>query len=396
MNRRWRVFTAIALTAAFYAGSTTYSSRASADKAVAPLQALPTAILPAELGLDRRLWAGDAGDKSQLLTAIARSLTYLDTPEAAEDYAELDGLDGFTRDRVRRSLQRFRQLVLAAESPEALDTAVRQEFQFYRAAGTDGCGTVDYTGYYSPTFAASRDRTSEFRYPLYRRPTDLDSWSQPHPTRAELEGPDGLQSDRGPLRDLELVWLRDRLDAFLVQVQGSARLQLTDGEVMTVGYAGRTDYEYVSIGKQLVADGKFVRDELTLGKVRQYFRDRPEDLDIYLPRNRRFVFLEATAGAPPIGSLNVPVTDGRSVATDKSLMPPGALALIYAPWPSGHSAFEAEQSEWESRYVLDQDTGGAIRGAGRVDVFVGIGDEAEREAGAIDLSGEFYYLLLRE
>ncbi|MEM9156191.1 MAG: MltA domain-containing protein [Cyanobacteria bacterium P01_F01_bin.33] len=388
MNCRWGWVAALAV-------SLTLCSSTLAS----PLQVVETDTLPSDLGLDRRLWGDDIrpGDKYHLLTAIARSLTYLETPEAVEDYAELSESVSFTRDRVRRSLQRFRELVLAANSPQALDIAVRREFQFFRAAGTEDSGKVDYTGYYSPTFAASHQRTSEYQYPLYRRPAELDDWSEPHPTRVELEGKDGLQSDRGPLRGLELVWLRDRLDAFLVQVQGSARLQLTNGNTMTVGYAGRTDYEYTSIGKQLVADGKFSRDELTLGKVRQYFRDRPDELDNYLPRNLRFVFFEATAGAPPIGSLNVPVTDGRSVATDKLLMPPGALALIYAPLPAGSTVkSDLASAPWESRYVLDQDTGGAIRGAGRVDLFVGIGPDAEREAGEIDLSGEFYYLLLKE
>ncbi|MEO0854359.1 MAG: MltA domain-containing protein, partial [Cyanobacteria bacterium J06648_11] len=371
-----------------------------------------TETLSHDLGVDRRLWSNGsaAGDKHQLLSAIARSMTYLNTPEAIKDYAEVDLPEGVTRDRVRRSLQRFRQLVLAAESPEMLDVAVREEFQFYRAAGTDGRGTVEFTGYYSPTFKASRQRTADYRYPLYRRPADLDAWAQPHPTRIELEGKDGLQSDRGLLQGLELVWLRDRLDAFLVQVQGSARLQLTDGGLMTVGYAGRTEYDYTSIGKQLVADGKFSRESLSLAKIRAYFRDRPQDLDDYLPRNRRFVFFEPTEGAPPIGSLNVPVTDGRSVATDKALMPPGALALIHAPLAEGSpkiakpgatdapfsetSGLKRDTTEWDSRYVLDQDTGGAIRGAGRVDLFVGVGADAEREAGEIDLSGHFYYLLL--
>ncbi|MEM9512797.1 MAG: MltA domain-containing protein, partial [Cyanobacteria bacterium P01_E01_bin.48] len=256
MNCRWGWVAALAV-------SLTLCSSTLAS----PLQVVETDTLPSDLGLDRRLWGDDIrpGDKYHLLTAIARSLTYLETPEAVEDYAELSESVSFTRDRVRRSLQRFRELVLAANSPQSLDTAVRREFQFFRAAGTEDSGKVDYTGYYSPTFAASRQRTSEYQYPLYRRPAELDDWSEPHPTRVELEGKDGLQSDRGPLRGLELVWLRDRLDAFLVQVQGSARLQLTNGNTMTVGYAGRTDYEYTSIGKQLVADGKFSRDELTLG-----------------------------------------------------------------------------------------------------------------------------------
>ncbi|MEO1133046.1 MAG: MltA domain-containing protein, partial [Cyanobacteria bacterium J06639_1] len=387
------------------AGSIALALLVGSNRAIAiPLQPVETSTLPAELGRDRRLWFhnGGVGDKDRLSIAIARSLTYLETPAAVEDYAELTLPPGVTRDRVRRSLQRFRQLVLAADSPEALNAAVRSEFRFYRAAGTDGRGTVEFTGYYSPTFAASRERTSEYRYPLYRRPADLETWPLPHPTRADLEGADGLRSDRGPLQGLELVWLRDRLDAFLVQVQGSARLQLTDGKLMTVGYAGRTEYDYTSIGKQLVADGKFTREALSLAKIREYFRDRPQDLDEYLPRNQRFVFFEPTEGAPPIGSLNVPVTEGRSVATDKSLMPPGAPALVHAPLASGRPKVEkpgtaagvpeisslAKQdvTGWESRYVLDQDTGGAIRGAGRVDLFIGIGDAAEREAGEIDLS----------
>ena len=136
-----------------------------------------------------------------------------------------------------RSLARFRELVQRARSPEALQAAVLQEFDLFQSVGKDGQGTVSFTGYFEPTYRASRTPTAEYRYPLYRLP-NLAQWSKPQPTRAQLEGTDGLQGEKGRLRGLELVWLRDRLEAYLVQVQGSARLQLTDGTTLSVGVAG--------------------------------------------------------------------------------------------------------------------------------------------------------------
>ena len=342
------------------------------------------------LGYDR-----DFGvDRQALLTAIDHSLSYLATEKAVEDYAEVSG-SGFNRDRVRRSLVRFRQLVAQSHSAAELQAAVAEEFAFYRSVGNDGEGTVAFTGYFEPTYAASRVRTDEFRYPLYAEPADIETWSEPHPTRAELEGTDGLQGAEGRLQGLELVWLRDRLEAFLVQVQGSARLQMTDGSIVSVGYAGRTNYEYTSIGRELINDGIVAEENLSLPVLIDYFQENPSTLDDYLPRNDRFVFFKITDGGPPTGSLSVPVTAGRSIATDKSLMPPGALAVIALEMPE-RNALEGWSAVPISRYVLDQDTGGAIRGAGRVDIFVGTGTEAGEQAGLITTTGSLYYLLLRE
>jgi membrane-bound lytic murein transglycosylase A len=355
-----------------------------------------TSQFPSLLGLDDQLW-GSPNNQSQrqaLLQAIAHSLTYLNTPAAADAYRQYP-VPGITRDRVRRSLIRFRQLVLTARSPAVLQAAVLREFDFYQSVGSDGAGTVAFTGYFEPTYAASRVPTAEFRYPLYRIPPNLERWSRPHPTRAQLEGTDGLQGTQGPLRGLELVWLRDRLEAFLVQVQGSARLQLTDGTVMTVGYDGRTDYPYTGIGRELVRDGKILPEDLTLPTLRTYFQQHPDELDQYIPRNNRFVFFRETAGAPPTGSLSIPVTAERSIATDKTLMPPGALALIQTQLPYVTSEGTLEP-HLVSRYVLDQDTGGAIRGAGRVDIFMGTGEAAGDRAGLVNVTGQLYYLLLKD
>ncbi|EKV00725.1 membrane-bound lytic murein transglycosylase [Leptolyngbya sp. PCC 7375] len=333
-------------------------------------------------------------DRSRLLQAVDYSLDYLETEAAVTAYEEYP-VSSITRERVQRSLVRFRELVATSHSAQQLQQSVRREFDFYRSIGSDDNGQVDFTGYFEPTYRASAIPTAAYRYPLYGRPTDLDTWPLPHPTRSDLEGMDGLQGEKGPLAGLELVWLQDRLEAFLVQVQGSARLQLTDGSVMSVGYAGRTDYPYASIGRALIDDGIVAEAELTLPVLLDYFEQHPEALDRYLPQNDRFVFFKATGGSPPMGNLNVPVTAGRSIATDKTLMPPGALALISLNLPVPTTA-DSWQSMAMNRYVLDQDTGGAIRGPGRVDIFVGTGTNAGEQAGLINTSGQLYYLLLRE
>jgi membrane-bound lytic murein transglycosylase A len=357
------------------------------------LPLVPVTVWPdaPALGWDTELWA----NRQALITTLDYSLQYLQTPAAVEAYATYPA--PFSRDRVRRSLQRFRALLLVSQSPEAFHQAVQREFVLYQAVGNDGAGTVHFTGYFEPTYQASRTPSATYRYPLYRRPSDLETWSLPHPRRITLEGVDGLQGGQGPLAGLELVWLRDRLEAFLVQVQGSARLQLAEGGFMSVGYAGRTEYPYTSIGRELINDGIIPAEALTLDRLLAYFEAHPEALNRYLPRNDRFIFFRQTDGGPPLGSLSVPVTAGRSIATDKSLMPPGALALITLDWPIRAAA--APTSDWQSqaiaRYVLDQDTGGAIQGPGRVDIFVGSGDAAGEQAGQINTDGALYYLLLR-
>ncbi|HAZ45633.1 MAG TPA: murein transglycosylase [Cyanobacteria bacterium UBA11369] len=348
------------------------------------------------LGLDDQLWGrdGEPGDKRSLITSIDHSITFLQTPRAAQVYRNYS-VRGITRDRVLRSLVRFRELLLASGSPAQLRESVKQEFVFYKSVGKDGQGSVFFTGYYEPIYQASRVPTPEFRYPLYRQPADMDNWRKPHPTRVQLEGRDGL-SGNGLLRGLELVWLRDRLEAFLVQIQGSAQLQLTDGTTMTVGYDGGTDYPYVSVGRQIASDGKLPLDGLTLPVLIDFFRRNPLELSNYIPRNNRFIFFRETFGAPAMGSIQVPVTAERSIATDKSLMPPGALALIHTRVPFPTAVKGRMEQRLVSRYVLDQDTGSAIKGPGRVDYYMGTGEVAGDRAGVIGWNGQLYYLLLKE
>ncbi|MBW4635691.1 MAG: MltA domain-containing protein [Iphinoe sp. HA4291-MV1] len=346
--------------------------------------------------LDNQLWGenGQPSDKKALLTAINRSLQYLFSSDAAAAYQRYQAM-GITRPHVIKSLQRFQELVLKSKSVAELNAAIAREFVFYQSVGRDNKGSVLFTAYYEPVYAASRVPTAEYCYPVYRIPPDIVSWQKPHPTRLELEGADGLQASNGRLRGLELFWFRDRLEPYLAQIQGSAKLQLLDGTQTTIGYAGNTAYNYKSIGREVANDGKLPLEGLTMPMILNYFQKYPQELNVYIPRDPSFVFFQENHGAPAQGSIRVPLTAERSIATDKSLMPPGALALIRAPFPFVNHVTGLMEHRIVSRYVLDQDTGGAIKGAGRVDYFLGSGKVAGDRAGVTVSHGQLYYLLLK-
>ena len=345
------------------------------------------------LGLDEQLW-GKQGDKQALLSSIDNSLRYLATNRAIAIYQTYP-IKEITLNRVQRSLLRFRQLVVSSQSAAELQAAVRREFVFYQSVGNDGKGTVKFTAYYEPVYTASRVRTSVYKYPLYRLPPDFQKWPKPHPKRIDLEGKNGLLGDKSRLRGLELLWFSNRLDPYMVHIQGSAQIKLTNGRRTSVGYAGGTDYAWTSIGKELAKDGKLPLSGLTMPKLITYFRQHPKELSNYLPRWERFVFFAETNGTPATGSILVPVTAERSIATDKSLMPPGALALIINSFPYPTNGGKLE-SRLVNRFVLDQDTGSAIKGPGRVDYFMGSGELAGDRAGISGGNGLLFYLLLKE
>ena len=345
------------------------------------------------LGFDEQLW-DRGGDKQALVTSIDNSLGYLARNKAIEAYQNYP-IQGITLNRVRQSLVRFRQLVVSSRSAAELQAAVRREFVFYQSVGNDGKGTVKFTAYYEPVYIASRVRTALYKYPLYRLPPDFQKWPKPHPKRIDLEGKNGLLGDKSKLRGLEIVWFSNRLDPYMVHIQGSAQIKLTNGQKTSVGYAGGTDYAWTSIGKELAKDGKLPLSGLTMPKLITYFRQHPKELSNYLPRWERFVFFEETNGTAATGSLLVPVTPERSIATDKSVMPPGALALIINsfPYPTSNGKLEPRLV---NRFVLDQDTGSAIKGPGRVDYFMGSGQLAGDRAGISGGNGLLFYLLLKE
>lgn len=336
--------------------------------------------------------AGSAPDS--LREALDRSLGWFENASSRKYFP----VGEISHERAHASVYAFREVFLRAASAADLAEALRREFEVYSSVGRDGRGTVLFTGYYSPTFAGSRTSSDTYRYPLYERPDDLMSDTAtgdvlgrlvgdrivPYPTRAEIE------SSR-MLAGLELVWLRDRFDRHLIHVQGSAAIALTDGSTMRVGYAGNNGHAYKSVALLLVADGKLQREELTVDKVRRYLTSHPDELEKYLLRNDRYIFFYEADGLEwPTGSLGFKVTASRSLATDKRLFPAGSVTLVVTRLsrPNGRARRFVQ-------FMLDQDTGGAIRSPGRADIYFGMGEEAGKVAGGQYEEGGLYYLMLK-
>ena len=348
-------------------------------QAIVPIA--PRAVNPLTLDITDDLLGSD---RQNLLQAIANSIQYIQTPSADKRYP----VAGISRDLMERSLVRFHRLVQVSRTAKDLQQAVNREFDLYQSVGRDGNGTMQFTGYYEAVYKASRTRTGEFQYPLYRLPPDFAQWRSPHPTRAMLESSQQMSG-------LEIAWLSDRFQAFLVHVQGSARFELPDGNLLTVGYAGKTDQPYRSVGAEIVRDRKMRLEDVTLQTLIEYFKNNPQDLVTYLNRNPSFVFFRETNGKPATGSLGWSVTAERSIATDKKIFPAGGIAIIRTEIPFENPITGKLELRPIQRFVVDQDTGGAIRGAGRVDIFMGTGDRAKQRAGLIKGDGELYYLVLK-
>jgi membrane-bound lytic murein transglycosylase A len=340
-----------------------------------------------------------AEERAALQTAINHSLAYLNSPSQIPSSANRRyPLGSITKDQVIRSLHALTELLQNTSDEAQFNAALRSRFRALMSVGCDQKGTVLFTGYFTPILKASRTQSPQYRYPIYKLPGDFvkaaderevaqqrlpDGSMRPYPTRAELEA-------SGALKGLELLWFAEPYDPYVVEVQGSAKATLPDGTLVEVGVAGINGHPYHSIAQDLVAEDKIRREELSLATVRAYFRAHPDELAGYTARNPRFVFFTPSKGGP-FGSLGQPVTTDVSVATDKSIFPPGAacLAATTATDASGRTGSYAALR-------LDQDSGGGIRAPGRCDLFMGIGDAAERRAGNQLAEGKLYYLLLKE
>lgn len=303
-------------------------------------------------------------------------------------------IEGITHARARASVEALLELTDIADLRVRADR-LDARFDVFESVGYDGSGVVLFTGYYSPEFTASTTRTGRFQYPLYARPADLVSDPAtgailgqrqpggrvtPYPTRQQIEA-------SGLLAGQELVYLPTRLDAYSIEVNGSAKLQLTTGGTMFVGYSGTNGRDYTSIGRLLVADGILDANTVTMPAIRQYFQQNPRQLDGYIRQNERFVFFEEYPATDwPAGSLGFRVTPQRSLATDKKIFPRGGAVVVSTTLPGGREF---------RQLMLDQDTGGAIRAPGRADLYFGIGPTAERISGAQAAEGWLFYLFLK-
>lgn len=237
-----------------------------------------------------------------------------------------------------------------------------------------------FTGYYEPELEGSRRRSETYRYPLFRRPEEVPRGT-PWLTREEIET-SGILEGRG----LEIAWLADPVDKYFLQVQGSGRIRLVEGGSLRVGFGGKNGHPYRSVGRELVRRGILSANQVSAAGIRQWVRRNPTEGPKLLWANPSYVFFREVTQVPPdkgpLGAMNRSVTAGVSLAVDPAFVPLGAPVWI-----------ETEGRESFRRLMVAQDTGSAIKGAQRGDIFFGTGAEAGRRAGRMRESGRLIVLL---
>lgn len=276
----------------------------------------------------------------------------------------------------------WRALCHAAEAlPEGDDAAARRFFEtgFVPLAVFDyGKPEGLFTGYFEIELNGSRQRHGRYQTPIYRKPPDLGS--KPQPSRAEIE--DGALAGRG----LELLWVDDPIDAFFLQIQGSGRVRFRGGRSVRIGYDGQNGKPYLAVGRLLIERGLIQRDQLTMTKIRAWMREFPAAGAALRRENPSYVFFRELQGDGPIGSEGAVLTPQRTLAIDHSF-----IALGVPIWLEADERFA--QAEALRRLVVAQDTGGAIKGPVRGDLFWGTGDAAGSRAGVMNATGRYYLLL---
>jgi membrane-bound lytic murein transglycosylase A len=314
---------------------------------------------------------------------------------------------------IKESAQLLLETFQEAKIEEELNRLIRKRFTIHQAAGVEGEGEVLFTGYYSPVYEGSLKKQGPFRYPLYSKPKDLKAANLGEFNPA-LEGEKivyRIDSSSGEIvpywtreniikgkvlegQNLEFVYLKDRIDRFYLMIQGSGKIVLEDGKSFWVRYSATNGRPYTSLGRLLAKEGEIPKDRLSMRSIRQYFQRHSQKMDKYLNQNERFIFLtkdEKKKGA--IGAAGAELTPQRSIAIDKTVFPLGALAYIEYPEPEINREGEVVGIERTARFVFCQDTGGVIKGPGRVDIYFGEGKGALAKAGHLKGKGKLYFLI---
>jgi peptidoglycan lytic transglycosylase A len=347
-------------------------------------------------------------DRQSLRVAVRHSVSYLE--RLPPDRVVGEQPRRFTAREILDTLLAFEKLLDRWDCRECWTKEFNERFELIPSAGDAASLEVLFTGYYQPVIDGSLTPTAEYRYPIYGKPADMITAEQvtltpvattekvigrlegesfvPYYSRREI---DDLGSLRG--RGYEIAWLKDPIDLFFLHIQGSGILELPDGSRAGVGYAAQNGRAYRSIGRLLIDGGKIPEEEMSMQRLRRYLRDHPEELSEILAYNESYIFFRFVEG--PLGSLEVPVTAGRSIATDARLFPKGALAFIETQEPVIDAAGRLIGWKPFSRIVLNQDAGGAIRGFQRVDLFFGTGDQAAAAAGYMNNRGRLFFLALK-
>jgi membrane-bound lytic murein transglycosylase A len=310
---------------------------------------------------------------------------------ARAEMLDFEALDGWREDNHAEALVAFLRTcdlidepdwapicAVAADVPQD-DVSARSFFELFFKPVVVGKPPALFTGYFEPELDGSPVRTGRFQYPLYRRPPELRDGVQFH-TREAIEN--GAIAGRG----LELAWLDDPVDVYFLQVQGSGRIRMTDGTVVRVGYAGANGHSYRSVGQEMVRRGTHSMDQVSAPEIASYVRTNPGAGKALLYTNPSYVFFRKIATLEPkdgpIGAMGRSITTMRSVAIDPKFTPLGAPVWIEK---DGRAPIRS--------LMVAQDTGGAIKGMQRADIFYGTGAGAGTAAGTVKDGGRMVLLL---
>lgn len=315
---------------------------------------------------------------ASVMPATAQVLDFVSLPDWGSD-DHLAALQSFQRTCDLLDQPDWQPICGVAAAVEPNEFAARAFFELLFRPVLVGSPPALFTGYYEPVLEGSPVRTARFAWPIYRRPPEL---------RDGMTWYDRATIERGILRGrgLEIAWLDDPVEVFFLHIQGSGRIQMSDGSVIRVGYAGRNGFAYKSIGSMLVQSGALTQDQLSAESIRQWVRANPVAGADLLNQNPSYIFFRKlpnlTADQGPIGAMGRSITPLRSVAVDPAHVPLGTPVWV-----------EKEGSDPMHRLMVAQDTGGAIKGAQRADIFYGTGHAAGLAAGAIKDSGRLILLL---
>ncbi|MBT4291035.1 MAG: murein transglycosylase [Deltaproteobacteria bacterium] len=349
-------------------------------------------------------------NKKSLLYAIEQSLSYLKKKPGKTIFKY--GKINYTALEVIQSFKLFKLIIETSSTRGQLMDAINSQFLMFGSSANPE-NKVMFTGYYEPIFKGNLTRTARFYVPVYKKPDDLKVLElgnfrksledrtivyrqvgkkiAPYYSRRDI-------MEKGMLskRNLEIAWMENPVDLFFLQIQGSGILELPNGKLIKLAYAGANGRKYSSIGKLLIDKKKMLLEEVSMASIRQYLENHPLELKEILYHNESYTFLQTKEDEiGPRGNINVPLTAKRSVATDTFAFPKAALGYIITEVPDVSGNLQKPKKPI-FRFILNQDTGGAIRGSDRVDLFWGNGDIAEKSAGSMRSYGKIFFLIARK
>lgn len=284
---------------------------------------------------------------------------------------------GLTVDRI--DLLKTVHLLLTWQ--QTFPYGLKEELQLYRLSGEDQRSNVLFTGYYSPVVDVSKTPTGKYRYPIYRRPRD---WEGPFPTRREIEQ-DGVLDTL----DLVVAWADNKLDIYLMQIQGSGYVRYPNGEISYFSYDGTNQHPYRSMEKFLRSWEGPTPILYTLTGIQRFFRQNPQLVDTVLFQNPSYTFFKPSTGKPH-GAGSVTLTPEMSIAVDRRYIPLGSCLLAAVPV---YDPALKRVTGHEYRLLFAQDVGGVIKGPGHVDLYMGAGDGAQKKTESLRHYGQLYLIL---